>query len=133
MSTDRLTGTDEEPIERIPDDPSTFGRWVVAVGGPAVWMTHFMVVYLAGELTCVSRLTNEWTPLGSGALLAITIGATVAAVLACTALAVVARRHMAGTDRETIDFAFLGFLLSIGSIIGVLTVAAPALVLDLGC
>lgn len=133
MSTERLTGTEDRPIERIPDDPSTFGRWVVAVGGPAVWITHFMVVYLAGELTCVSRLTNEWTPLGSDALLAITVAATVVAVLACAALTIVARRHMAGTDRETVDFAFLGFLLSIGSIIGVLAVAAPALVLDLGC
>lgn len=133
MSTERLTGTDEHPIEHIPDEPSTFGRWVVAVGGPAVWMTHFMVVYLAGEITCVSRLTNEWTPLGGDALVAITVAATVVAVLACAALAVVARRRMGGSDRETVDFSFLGFLLSIGSIIGVVAVGAPALVLTPAC
>lgn len=133
MSTERLTGTDERPIEQIPDDPSTFGRWVVAVGGPAVWISHFMVVYLASELTCVNRLTNEWTPLSGDALVVITVVTTVLAVLACAALAVVGRRRMRGTDRETIDFSFLGFLLSIGSIIGVVTVAAPALVLPSGC
>lgn len=133
MSTERLTGTEEHPIERIPDEPSTFGRWAVAIGGPAVWITHFMVVYLAGEITCVSRLTNEWTPLGGDALVVITVVATIAAVLACGALAVVARRRIAGTDRETIDFAFLGFLLSIGSIIGVVAVGAPALVLTPAC
>ena len=133
MSTERLTGTDEEPIERIPDDPSTLGRWVVAVGGPVVWISHFMFVYLAGEVTCVSRLTNEWTLISGDALIGLTVAATVVAVLACSALAVVARRRMRATDRETIDLAFLGFLLSIGSIIGVVTVAVPALVLPMGC
>lgn len=133
MSTERLTGSDDHPIERIPDDPSTLGRWVVAVGGPAVWMTHFMVVYLAGEATCVSRLTNEWTVLSGDTLIVVTVLATIVAVLLCVALAIAARRRMAGDDRETIDFAFLGFQLSIGSIIGVLAVAAPALVLSLDC
>ena len=133
MSTERLTGTEDRPIERIPDDPSTFGRWVLAVGGPAVWMTHFMVVYLAGELSCVSSMTNEWTPISADALIAVTIIATVLAVLACTVLAVVARRRMRAAHRETVDFSFLGLLLSVGSIIGVVTVAAPALVLRTAC
>lgn len=133
MSSERLTGTDRHPIERIPNDPSTFGRWVIAVGGPAVWISHFMVVYLAGELACVNRLTNEWTPLSGGVLVGTTVAATVVAVLACAVLAVAARRRMRGSDRETIDFALLGFLLSIGSIIGVVTVAAPALVLTPSC
>lgn len=133
MSTERLTGTDDRPIERIPDEPSTLGRWVVAVGGPAVWMTHFMVVYLAGELSCISSQTNEWTPISADGLIAITIIATVLAVLACTALAVVARRRMGTGRRETVDFSFLGLLLSVGSIIGVVTVAAPALVLRTAC
>lgn len=133
MSSERLTGTDDRPIERIPDDPSTFGRWVVAVGGPAVWITHFMVVYLAGEVACVSRSTNEWTFLSGDGLVLVTVIATVVAVLACAGLAFVARRRMATTDRETIDFAFLGFLLSVGSIIGVVAVGAPALVLSSGC
>lgn len=133
MSSERLTGTEEHPIERIPNDPSTLGRWVVAVGGPAVWMTHFMVVYLAGEASCVSRATNEWTFIGADALVALTVVVTVIAALACVGLALVARRRMRATDRETVDFAFLGFLLSIGSVIGVVTVGAPALFLSTSC
>lgn len=133
MSDERLTGTEEQPIERVPDDPSTLGRWAVAVGGPAVWMTHFMVVYLAGEASCVSRATNEWTFVGADALVALTVVATVIAALACVALAIVAHRRMEATARETVDFAFLGFLLSIGSVIGVVTVGAPALFLPASC
>lgn len=133
MSTERLTGTEEHPIERVPNDPSTFGRWVVAIGGPVVWITHFMVVYLAGEASCVSDTTNEWTFIGAGALVVLTLVVTVVAVAACAALAVVAHRRMRATDHETVDFAFLGFLLSIGSIIGVVAVGAPALFLSMSC
>ena len=133
MTAERLTGTADRPIERIPDAPSSLGRWVVAVGGPAVWITHFMVVYLAGELTCVSRLTNEWTPISGDVLIGVTVTATVVAAVACAALAVVARRRMAATDAETTDFAFLGFLLSVGSIIGVVAVGVPVLALSPAC
>lgn len=132
-SSEPLTGTDERPIERIPDDPSTFGRWVIAVGGPAVWITHFMVVYLASEITCVNRLTNEWTPFSTDVLIGVTVAATAVALLACGGLIIAARRRMAGTDRERIDFAFLGFLLSVGSVIGIVAVAVPAFALTLEC
>lgn len=133
MSGERLTGTSEHPIEQIPRDPSTFGSWVVALGGPAIWITHFMFVYLAAELTCVNRLTNEWTPISADALVVLTVVATLVAGLACAALAVVARRRMRRGDHDVVDFAFLGFLLSIGSVIGVVAVGAPALVLTPAC
>lgn len=133
MSTERLTGTGEEPIERIPDDPSTIGRWVVAVGGPAVWMTHFMAVYLAAETTCTGLERDEWSFGSEGALIAFTAVATVAAAIACVALAVLARRRMGAGDQDRVDFAFLGFLLAIGSLIGVVAVGAPALFLSPAC
>lgn len=133
MSTDRLTGTEDRPIERIPDEPSTLGRWVVAVGGPAVWMTHFMVVYLAAEASCAGLATDEWSFISEDALVVLTVVATVVAAVACAALAVVARRRMRADDPDRVDFAFLGFLLSIGSAIGVVAVGAPALVLSPAC
>ena len=70
MSSERLTGTDEHPIERIPDAPSTLGRWVVALGGPAVWITHFMVVYLAAEVSCAGLESDGWSAFGEDALVA---------------------------------------------------------------
>jgi uncharacterized membrane protein len=133
MSTERLTGTEEHPIERIPDEPSTFGRWVVAVGGPAVWITHFMAVYLVAEASCAGLETDEWSFIGEGSVVAFVVAATVVAALACAALAVLARRRMRADDRETVDFATIGFLLSIGSIIGVVAVGAPALFLSPIC
>ena len=133
MSPERLTGTAEHPIERIPDEPSTFGRWVVAVGAPAIWMTHFMAVYLAAEAACAGLATDEWSFISEDALVGFTVVATAVAVVACAALAVVARRRMRADDRDRIDFAFLGFLLSVGSAIGVVAVGAPALVLTPAC
>lgn len=133
MSTERLTGTEGHPIEKIPDEPSTFGDWVVAVGGPAIWMTHFMVVYLAAEAACASLETAEWSFIGEDAVVALTVVVTVVAALGCTGLALVARRRMRAGDRETVDLSAIGFLLSIGSIIGVVAVGIPALVLSPVC
>lgn len=133
MSTERLTGTDEHPIERIPDEPSTFGRWVVAVGGPAVWITHFMVVYLAAETSCAGSATDEWSFVGEGTMVAFTVVATVLATVACAGLSVVARRRMQTGERETVDLATIGFLLSVGSAFGVVAVGAPALFLSPAC
>ena len=133
MTSERLTGTDDHPIERIPDQPSTLGRWVIAVGGPAVWITHFMVVYLAAEVSCTGLESDGWSAFGEGTLVVVTVVATAVAVLACAALAVVARRRMATLDRDRVEFAFLGFLLSIGSILGIVAVGAPALFLSPVC
>lgn len=133
MSGQRLTGTDEHPIEHIPQEPGTLGRWVVALGGPAVWITHFMVVYLAAELSCAGLESDGWSAFGEGTLVVLTVVATVAAAVGCAALAVVARRRMSSPDRDRADFSFLGFLLSIGSILGVAAVGVPALFLSPVC
>ncbi len=123
----RLTGTDDRPIEQIPDTPSTLRNWAELLGGPAIWISHFMIVYLVAEAGCAAL------DLGEGVLVAFTVVATVIAVLACGALAWSTRRRMQTGDEWTIDFASGGFLLSIGSAFGVLVVGAPALVLSPVC
>lgn len=124
---EQLTGTEDRPIERIPDDPNTLRHWGVLLGGPAIWMSHFMVVYLFAEAGCTALDLRE------GVVVAFTVVATVIALLACGALAWVARRRMGADAEWTIDFASGGFLLSIGSAFGVLAVGAPALVLSPVC
>lgn len=121
-----MTGTDDRPIERVPDNPSTLRDWIVLLGGPAIWMSHFMIVYLVAEAGCAELELSE------GALVAFSVVATVVAALACGALAWVARRRSAGQEWK-LDFASGGFLLAIGSLMGVLAVGAPALVLSPVC
>lgn len=122
--------------------------WLLFIGGPVIWITHFMVVYLVAEAGCT----------GDGALLewfdppvpvVTTWVATLVAVPAAAAMAVWAwrswRRGAAGpvdiapeaegapTPRGTLatsPLAFVGFLLSAFSVVAILFTAAPALVLS---
>lgn len=129
----RLTGTAERPIERIPDAPRNLRDWGVLIGGPAIWITHFMAVYLAAEASCAALETDEWTFIGDDALVVLTVVATLVAAAACAALAWLARRRMRSHDGWKVDFAVGGALLSVGSMIGVLAVGVPAVVLSPVC
>lgn len=130
---ERLTGTPDRPIEHIPDAPSTWRDWALLLGGPAVWITHFMAVYLAAEVACGPLGPDNWAFFGDDAFVIVTVGATVAAVLACGAIAWGCRRRAGGGGDWKIDFASGGVLLSIGSIIGVVAVGVPAVVLTPVC
>lgn len=111
--------------------------FVVLLGGPVVWFTHFMVVYLVVEAGCT----------GSGDGLAVfdppvsdvvTLAATAVAAAVCLGLAVwglrrwrasMAGRPVAGGERDG-ALALAGTLLSVLSFVTVLLVGLPALVLS---
>ena len=120
--------------------------WVVFLGGPVVWLTHFMVVYLVAEAGCTGdgpglRAFDPPVPA------AVTLVATALGAVACLAFAAwaqrrwVASRHGVATDHsggagpdadhyrgETIAFA--GLLLSLFALVGVIFVGLPALVFE---
>lgn len=138
MTDDALTGTEDRPIERIPDEPSTFLDWLVLLAGPAIWITHFMVVYLAAEAACTPTDSDQYDILGADALVVLTVVVTVVAALGCAGAAWAARRRMATGDpdrptHDVVGIARVGFLLALGGLIGVLAVGAPALYLSPVC
>lgn len=122
--------------------------WVLFLAGPVIWITHFMVVYLVAEAGCT----------GDGALLdrfdppvpvVVTWIATLVAVPASAAMAVWAwrswRRGGSGAvdiapeaqgptadpdHLQTSPLAYIGFLLSVFSVVAILFTAASALVLS---
>lgn len=121
--------------------------WVLLLAGPVIWFAHFMVVYLIAEAGCT----------GDGALLdrfdpptpvVATWIATAVAVPAGIAAAVWAWRswRASGQDDDlatdaagptaglgplrTSSLAFIGVVLSVGSVGAILFTAAPALVLS---
>lgn len=125
--TERLTGTEDRPIERIPDNPSTLRDWAVLLGGPAIWISHFMAVYLVAEAGC------EGLGLTEDVVVVFAVVATAVAAMACGFLARVAQRRRSVGQEWKLDLASGGFLLAIGSVMGVLAVGAPALVLTPVC
>lgn len=120
-------------MEHIPDAPSTLRDWAALLAGPAIWITHFMAVYLAAEVACGPLGPSNWTFFSDDTLVVFTVVATIAAALACGAVAWTCRRRMRTGEEWTIDFSSGGFLLSIGSIVGVIAVGAPAVVLAPVC
>jgi hypothetical protein len=125
--------------------------WVVFLGGPVVWFTHFMVVYLVAEAGCTGDgpgLEAFDPPVPS----ALTLIVTVVAALGCLAFAAwgyrrwaASRRGPAADDPASVPgglsgpyedrdrggtLAFAGFLLSVFSFLAVLFVGLPAAVLE---
>lgn len=132
-----MTGTPDHPIEQIPRDPSTARDWLVMLGGPTIWITHFMVVYLVAEAACVPTASDQYRIFG-GSIVAVTVVATVVAAAGCAGLAWVARLRRRHPDRRggtgyQSDMAGAGFLLALGGLIGVLAVGAPAAYLSPLC
>jgi hypothetical protein len=134
------------PVNVIRDRPARL-NWVVFLAGPVIWITHFMIVYLAAESGCTGgghglELFDPPVPR------IFTLVVTVIAAGACVPFAVWghrwwrARRDGAGAgdpdpgeesvdvdDRATAGFA--GLLLCGFSILAILSVGLPAAVL--GC
>ena len=140
LDTDRqpLTGTEDRPIERIPDEPGMRLDWLALLAGPIIWISHFMVVYLAGETACTPTDEDQWSFFDGDTVAVLTVVATVAALAACIGAALFARRRMHrhdphGDANYVFDFARTGFLMAVAAGIGVLTVGAPALYLSPLC
>ena len=121
--------------------------WVAFLGGPATWLTHFMVVYLVVEAGCSGegpglRVFNPPVPA------AVTLVATALAAIVTVGLArwsytrwVAARTGAAADEASELSgplgerdpggtLAYAGFVLSLFSFVGVLFVGLPALVLE---
>lgn len=86
------------------------------LGGPVIWIAHFMVVYLLGEVLCTG-LGGVGRVLGLPTISFVTLVLTVPAVLAT---ALVTRRAWRARGGEHGDLAFVGFLLGALSMIAIL-------------
>ena len=121
--------------------------WVVLLGGPMIWFSHFMLVYLVAEAGCTGggrglRAFNPPVPAG------LTLAATGLAAVVCLGFAAWAYRrwnaarhgaaaddpgHIAGKYEEYQrggTLALTSLLLALFSFVAVLFVGAPALVFE---
>ncbi|HWC10750.1 MAG TPA: hypothetical protein VG455_05955 [Acidimicrobiales bacterium] len=142
------TASDGTPVAvDVSRDRLTRVGWVVLLGGPVIWFSHFMLVYLVAEAGCTGGgpgLRAFDPPVPS----AVTMAATAVAAVGCLAFAVWAhRRWIATRDGPAADdpgglsgaheeqdrggtLAFASLLLSLFSFVAVLFVGLPALVLE---
>ncbi len=143
-----MTAEDGTPVavDVSGDRPTRIG-WMVFLGGPVIWFSHFMLVYLVAEAGCTGggpglRAFNPPVPS------VVTLAATAVAVAGCLAFAVwghrrwvAARQGVAVDDSHRLSgehqegdpggtMAFAGFLLSLFFVVAVLIVGLPALVLE---
>lgn len=145
---DTMTAEDGTPVAvDVSRDRLTRVGWVVFLGGPVIWLSHFMLVYLVAEAGCTGggpglRAFNPPVPA------TVTLAATVVAAAGCLTFAAwghrrwVAARHSVAADdpggltgpyEERDDgatMAFASLLLSLFSFIAVLFVGLPALVFE---
>lgn len=135
------------PVDLSRDVESRWA-WAMFLAGPAIWFSHFMLVYLIAEAGCTSggpglELFDPPVPV------TVTLVSTVLAVVAAAAAAAWAFRHWRRTERQLetapddvedlageLDddrrrgaLALAGFLLSALSVVAILFTGAPALVL----
>lgn len=129
--------------------PSARRRFLTLTGlflaGPVIWISHFMVVYLAAEALCHADAGAE--VLGLPIAATVTVAATVVAAVAMAVTTWRAYRRWRGagvgwnavtaeSDRtpggseHDAELALGGFLLGLLFLVGLLYVAVPALVLD---
>lgn len=98
--TEESTGDDRMPGRRSDEvdvvglhTPSSWRTWVLLLLGPVVWATHFMGVYLVVEAWCSAATDSLPTWLGASAPVAVTLVATVLALVVIgTGTAFTARR-----------------------------------------
>lgn len=132
------------PVDVARDRPAR-ANWVVLLAGPVIWITHFMVVYLAAEAGCTGdgpglELFDPPVPR------VVTLALTALAAIACVPFALWAyrwwrRKPRLDTGEQSPDVAddvadrasagFAGLLLSSLSIFAILAVGLPAAFL--GC
>ena len=143
-----LTAEDGTPVAvDVSGDRMTRVGWVVLLGGPVLWFSHFMAVYLVAEAGCTGDgpgLTAFDPPVPA----AVTLAATGVAAVGCLAFAAwahrrwaAARRGATGDDSGVLSgahggrdrggaLAFVSVLLALFSFVAVLFVGLPALVLE---
>ena len=144
----RYTAADGTPVAvDVSRDRLARVTWVVFLGGPVIWFTHFMLVYLVTEAGCSGdgrgfELFDPPVPAVT------TLAATGVAAMGCLAFAAWAYRRWQTTRQgpaadEAAQLAgrlpesnrggsldFTGFLLALFSFVSVLFVGLPALVLE---
>jgi drug/metabolite transporter (DMT)-like permease len=116
----------DAPHEPLVPAPSSWRLWVVLLGGPAAWLVHFMVVYLAAEAVCTPPLVGSEQPWSDATLDTFVFVATVAVAVACIALAVVATVALRREPQQWLWW--VGIVLAVGSCVAVLAVGLPSLV-----
>lgn len=126
-------GADRRPVDtlRPPHEPTvtpsrSWPLWVLLIGGPALWLTHFMVVYLAVEAVCTPDRVGAEQPWSGSTLGWFIAVATVVFALICVILAASAWRSRSAMDDSLLRGTAIA--LSTGSAIGILVVGLPTLV-----
>lgn len=128
------TGGTPTPVD-VAVDPRARSSIGMFLAGPVIAVVYFAVVYLVTEAGCSADgpgLDVFDPPVPT----VVTLVATAVAAVACAVAAAWAyrrwRREAGGSSEVLVDhepFAFLGFLLSLLSLVTVLMVGLPALVL----
>lgn len=127
MSTSRPpVDTLEAPHEPVVPAPSSWRLWALLLGGPVVWFTHFMVVYLTAEAVCTPKLIGEEQPWSDAALDGFVLVATAVAVAACMVVALLSSRRLRREPRQWLWW--VSITLGIGSALSVVAVGLPVLV-----
>ncbi len=119
--------TFREPHEPAVRAASTIGMWLVVLSGPALWIGHFFVVYLAAEASCAADRTRQMSFIGTDGVTALVVAATVVAVLLAIAGGFLARARAARPGAP--DMYRIGALLSWLSSFAILLVGVPIMVL----
>jgi hypothetical protein len=119
--------TVREPHEPALRAESTIGMWLVVLSGPALWISHFFVVYLAAEASCAAERTPRMSFIGSDGVTAFVVAATVVALLLAVAGGFIARARASRPD--TSDMYRVGVLLSWLSSLAILLVGVPVMAL----
>ena len=125
------------PVE-VSVDPRARTTILVFLAGPVILMVHFLVVYLVAEAGCTGDGPglNAFDP---PVPTIVTLAATAVAALASCGTALWAYRRWRGSggdeeqDQWLVDrrpLAFVGFVMSLLSLVTVLLVGLPALVLE---
>ena len=135
------TGTSGTPYAvDLSRDRRTRSMWAVLIGGPLLWISHFMLVYLVAESGCSGdgpglELFDPPVPR------TVTLVATALAAAGCVPLAAWALQRWrqttqptaaGGDDTDDVGEAagpglpFAGFLLSCFSVVAILFVGLPA-------
>ncbi|NNE13183.1 MAG: hypothetical protein HKN41_13165 [Ilumatobacter sp.] len=146
MSTaDAPDTTPAPPVDtlRAPHEPAvTPGRvassLALLLAGPAIWMAHFWIVYLAAEASCTAERRPTVGFTGDRGLTAIIVVATVIGVGLCVASAFANRaQHVRRADRgdqrvnpaPVGELGRLGLWLAIGAAVSIVAVGLPIVVL----
>jgi hypothetical protein len=114
----------EAPHEPSVPAPTSLWLWVVVLGGPATWIVHFMIVYLAAEAVCTPERVGGEQPWSDVTLNRFIVAATAVAFTVCLVDGMYAWRRVRA---EGPRLRWVGVVLAIGSAASVAAVGVPAL------